>query len=229
MNIIHLIPSFISGDAIGSYLLELQNICSALPNTRSGVYCLHLDERLHGKASILQGNTALPQDIDILTYQVATSCPEMISLFIKTPAKKKIIFYHNITPGEFFAEYEPHLVHIQHQARRELASLVPHTDLAVSMSDYSTEELHDLGFQSVVTIPLIILPTHYEDSSPTLNAQLQCMPQKKVIFIGRLVPHKRQLDLIKTIAIHHVLYPQTPIHLSIIGGGEVKGYKAALL
>ncbi len=212
---------------MGMYTIALSKLLSEKDS--SSIVAHHL----HDNATSY-GTTFTPQlDVSdrILTYQMGSSDATMSDFFIQTKAKKKILFYHNITPGEYFRAYQRSLVMEQWMAREELAEVALHADICVAMSDYSAAELQELGAKKVHTIPLLVPESTYTKEDPTTSAQLakrQEHGEKIVLFYGRRVPHKGHKDILKTIAAYKVIYPNQKLHVALIGSPSFETYTKEL-
>ena len=75
------------------------------------------------------------------------------------------LFYHNITPAEFFWGYEPFTHANLTIARLRLLELMPYTLYAVANSGYSAQELKRLGFARSGTF-LLNVPQRFDGVQP---------------------------------------------------------------
>ena len=124
---------------------------------------------------------------------------EVFDQLVKLPARK-ILIYHNVTPAEFFSGINPHAALHAQLGRKQLATLAAPIDLGVGVSDYNRRELEAAGFTRTAVVPLLIDWTAYDGApDPAVLAQW-ASARTKILFVGRISPHKRQDDLIRLIA-----------------------------
>lgn len=217
MKITHLISTLAYGDAMGMYTIALSELCKQEQN-RSHIVAHHIAENATNYGEIF--NPGIDVSEDVLTYQMGASDPTLSNFFIESKAKKKVLFYHNITPGKYFREYQRSLVMEQLMAREELSDVALHADLCIAMSDYSAKELKEIGAKKVVAIPLLVSGSPYAKEDKEVSKQLEEMHKngkKIILFYGRRVPHKGHKDILKTIAAYKLLFPQENLHVALIG------------
>lgn len=120
-----------------------------------------------------------------------------ISKFIEKLPDKKILIYHNITPYQYFLGIDDRMAHLLRAGRLELARSANCTDLALADSEYSRLELVNRGFKNTGVLPIIIDLKKYSkepDQEVLREFDDDCV---NLIFVGRLVPNKRQEDILK--------------------------------
>ncbi len=130
-----------------------------------------------------------------LIYHHAVGSPAVERL-VRLPPRLMVI-YHNITPPEFFAGANPRLAQDMITGRLQLQALRPRTGLAVADSDYNAAELRAAGFGRVRVLPIALDEGRFQ--SPPDPAVLERWPGggPRLLFVGRVVPSKKQEDLIK--------------------------------
>lgn len=65
-------------------------------------------------------------------------------------------------------------------------------DLVLAVSKFNQKELEELGFQNVG-----ILPITYQLAKNSTKNEKTSSPIKKILFVGRITPNKKQDDLIR--------------------------------
>jgi glycosyltransferase involved in cell wall biosynthesis len=132
----------------------------------------------------------------------------------------KILFFHNITPPHFFQN-----------GTSEYASVVngwmqlpdmDNFDLYVALSQYSLNVLQQSIPKKLNTfiMPMLVDKNLIRNKpySVLLTEQLRQQFRFHMIFVGRVWPHKKQLDLVK-FAHYYKSVVNDDFHISIIGGG----------
>jgi glycosyltransferase involved in cell wall biosynthesis len=129
----------------------------------------------------------------------------------------RIVQYHNVTPAEFFAPYDPSLFRLALLARQDLATLVGRVDLALGVSEYNRQELEVLGFS-----PTGVLPLAVDFSRITAAASRPALEQLlddelvNFLFVGRIAPNKKIEDHIR-LAEHYKRYVDAHYRFIFVG------------
>lgn len=139
-----------------------------------------------------------------------------------------LLSYHNITPADYLWDHEPMTAALCAAARRELPRLAQRVDAAAAVSAYNARELEGLGSPPVAVIPNAFDPERLGagDSSGERGRERggagPCL-----VFVGRLVPHKRHDLLIRALA-HLRRHHHPDARLVCIGGAVGHSYVKAL-
>jgi L-malate glycosyltransferase len=110
----------------------------------------------------------------------------------------RVLQYHNITPAEYFAPYDPGLFRLAALGRRELQTLAGRVELALGDSDFNRQELASLGFTSTAVLPIAV-NTERITTAPPRPALEKILSDGLInfLFVGRIVPNKRIEDHIR--------------------------------
>lgn len=193
MRIDQLVPAFHRGDAIGDTVFHLKKFLIS-QGFQSQIYCLTRDKNLEEESALFSTfSKSSPSDIIILHFAL---CSPLTQAFRELPSKK-IIIYHNITPPEFFSEFDQEMARISRQAREELKSLIPHVSLALADSEYNRQEMFELGFKRAEVFPLFVDFEKYKKPFNRFMYKLFEDDRLNILFVGRIAPNKKIEDLIK--------------------------------
>jgi glycosyltransferase involved in cell wall biosynthesis len=117
-----------------------------------------------------------------------------------------LLVSHNITPAEYFWANDPVEAVRCQLARGQLAQLARQADALAGVSEFNAAELRELGGREAAVIPVLFdrrrLPAVSPcppGSPPAPDPPLPPGPPV-VLFVGRLVPHKRQDLVIRAFA-----------------------------
>lgn len=189
MRIIQFFSSLSYGDAIGNDILALDAIIKE-KGFQTKIYAEKIDKRISSElASNISEYTADPSDLLILHIGGATKLNE----WIKDIKCKKVMIYHNITPPEFFEEYNKKSAEYCKRGLKEVESLNKTFDMVLSCSDFNKQNLLDMGYTCEINVLPILIP--FDDYKKT---PAQAVIDKynddftNIIFLGRLVPNKKQ-------------------------------------
>ena len=133
-----------------------------------------------------------------------------------------LLIYHNVTPPSFFQPADPALTAQVQRGREQLKRLRERTVLALGVSAFNERELKELGFPRTGVLPIVLNPSQY---NAELNTELLARYRDgapNLLFVGRLVPNKRQEDLIKLLWYYRRVDPSA--RLFLVGAPWVPAY-----
>jgi L-malate glycosyltransferase len=108
---------------------------------------------------------------------------------------RTLLVSHNVTPPDYFWATDPGEAVRCHLARVQLASLAGIAAELAGVSRFNARELTELSGRPAGVIPVLFDRGPLGPSGPGLNGQ-----PPTILFVGRLVPHKRQDLVIRTFA-----------------------------
>ncbi len=224
------IPSLAGRDAIGSHTLHVQDLLrdmgfrseifvgDALPDVgrRSRPYRQYERDRHRGRAWLL--------------YQSSIGSP--IADFLADREEPKLVNFHNITPAPLLEGWDPDVAEGVATGRRQLHRLAQHATAAIAVSRFNEQELVDAGYRSTTVVPpLIDLDSFDHDVDRDALERLGAAKADggtDLLFVGRVLPHKAQHDVIKALAAYRQIYdPRARLHL--VGGVSSRSYNRALV
>jgi glycosyltransferase involved in cell wall biosynthesis len=227
-------PSILEADAIGYSIASLHAVLREA-GIDSELYCADENARPFTElkpVSALLNLTAQDQPPDTLIIHY--SFYDDTALRLAQMPGRKIIVYHNITPGHFFErpgmEQMAWLSHACHGARAQLAQMHHMFDLSIGDSDYNALELRQLGFRNVTTIPVFVNTAFFSADMldmATFNA-IRGKAATNIAFVGRFVPNKAIEDVIGVLAQYKRMFG-ADINLHLIGKIWDQPYYSSLL
>jgi glycosyltransferase involved in cell wall biosynthesis len=153
-------------------------------------HAVHIDPRIARRIRPFAQLDAAPDDTLLIHY--SAYAPRLASV-LDHPGRK-ILLSHNVTPARWFWDHDAQLALQCALGRRELPQFAARCDVVVGDSLFNAREL---GSDRV--LPLVLPGI---DAGAPLPAQMPTPPAPPVVlFVGRLVPHKRQDELIRAIAL----------------------------
>jgi len=168
----------------------------------SEIYALTIDDDLRGDIRPFDDDAARTGHVTLFHYAL----PSPMTEAFRAVKGARVLQYHNVTPAEFFAPYDPVLFRLAVLGRQELATLVGHVDLALGVSDYNRRELEALGFQPTGVLPLAVDTDRV--TRPTARPALSRLLDDEYVnflFVGRIAPNKKIEDHIR-LAEHYKRY-----------------------
>ena len=223
-----LLPTLAGRDAIGDFARQVQQVLRA-SGYRSDLY--------YGDASPDCLDVGLPvsrigdhpPEGRVLLYHL--SIGSGVSDIFRDRPERKFVYYHNITPAELLTPWLPHVEAQTRQARDQLRELAPVTEFAVTSSGFNRRELVDAGYRSSTTSPMLIDLERFDaEPDPEVAARLasgRAAGGTDLLFVGKVSPHKGQVDLVKALFAYRSVYdPLARLH--IVGGAMSPPYQHAV-
>ena len=132
-----------------------------------------------------------------------------------------VLWYHNLTPAHYFAATNPFLAGRLVAGRHELRRLASVCRGALADSEFNAGELRSLGYTDVQVVHPVFLNGRYEiPPTPSVMAQ-HTEGGGTWLFVGRLVPNKRQDEIIVAFHAFRQLVPEARLFLVGTGGSSV--------
>ncbi len=207
-----LTAGFVDGDAISYNAYLLREYIQTL-GYDSNIYALHVAPDVRKKFDI-----KYPEELNYGSLIYHHSIGDDIVQYAKNHKLNKCLIYHNITPAEFFYEYDPFIASLLEKGREDLKSFKKHFTMVYGDSQYNCDELVSQGFKNVSVLGLPVIPNKWDinydvDLYKNINDGTT-----KIIFVGRISPNKKQDDLIKVFNVYRNINENSKLYL--VGGGD---------
>jgi len=214
MRIDQVLPSLVARDAIGLHTLEVRELLRS-EGFRSDIYYLTCTPDVAREGHPLS-EIGAPRGDRWILYQLSIGSPAA-EIVLERP-EPKIVNYHNITPAELIAPWEPEVAFEVDLGRKQMARLAPVSRLAIADSAFNESELREVGYAQTTVVPLLIdFSARSEDPDPSALARLEARRRHggaDLLFVGKVSPHKAQHELLKAFALFKQLYdPRARLHL----------------
>jgi len=227
-------PGFLYGDAVGNQATRIRDLLRRW-GYRSQVYAQFRDRRLDNPGEDYCRCRPAPDDLVIFHYSIGSPVTE----FVRRLPCRVLVYYHNVTPAGFLRGYNEPLADLLDQGRRELAWFTD-TAFALAASEYDRQELLALGFHRVEVLPYLVTFDALQASADSAAGREVVARYKgpgpvgrdgdavNLLFVGRLVPNKRQDDLLRAYsAYYHLINPHS--RLLLVGSdSNAPGYRLEL-
>ncbi len=202
-------------DAITNALLLLRTQLR-LMGYRSDVFVEHRDPLLQGELRLA---SELPSHGDYVLILHHSMGFDAYNRIVALPATK-ILMYHNITPPELFAG-QPDIQRYAALGRAQLADMRGRVVSALADSEYNAIELRALGFPDVAACTLLFDLDALRVAPPSRVADTT--KPFTILFVGRIVPSKGQLDLLEAFAAWRSRDDARPSRLVLVGRWDGAG------
>jgi glycosyltransferase involved in cell wall biosynthesis len=206
------------GDAITDQAFVIQRWLREA-GFQSEIYAESIHPSLFGKVKPYRSyRPSQPSELVILHHSIGSDLVD----HLLAQNVRFLIIYHNVTPPCFFRLFDPSLTRQVSRGREQLQSLRKCTVLALGVSSFNETELRHAGYAHTGVLPVVLDPAQY-DLEP--NSDLLSRYQGggvKLLFVGRLVPNKRQDNLIKLLWYYRRIDPEA--RLFLVGPPWVPSY-----
>ncbi len=226
-GVIHqIMPAFLYADALGN---QADRIRAQLRQWgyESQIYTQIRDQRWADPGLEFARYRSRADQVVIFHYSIGSSLTAHV---LKLP-DRIVPYYHNVTPPEFLRGYNPELARLLDQGQREL-ELFRGAPYALAASEYNRQEMLARGLARVDVLPYFVTFDALRASaqSPIGRAVTQRYAPNRVnvLFVGRLVPNKRQDDLVRVINYFQRLIDPDARLLLVGGEANAPGYRLEL-
>jgi len=187
------VPAAHKGDAIGDSARHVRDLLRGMGH-ESELYALTVDDDLAHDVRPFADASAKKGDLTIFHYAL----PSPMTAAFASLDSGRVLQYHNVTPAEYFAPYDPALFRLASLGREELRTLAGHTDLALGDSEYNRLELEALGFAPTGVFPIAVNTARVTQrvERPALEEILDD-GLVNFLFVGRIAPNKKIEDHIR--------------------------------
>lgn len=188
-------PTISFGDAVSNDALAIKQLLID-EGYKTEIYSENIDKRLpQSCAQGIDKYTKGDKD-DIIIYHNSTGTD--INYRIENYKGKCIMIYHNITPSDFFSQYNFHarkLVQYGLEGTKHLADKVKY---CLADSEFNKANLVDMGYQCKIDIRPILIPFADYEKKPNENILEKYDDDwTNILFVGRFAPNKKQEDIIR--------------------------------
>ena len=206
-----LVAGFSLGDAISREALIIQKLLQGL-GYESEIYA-ELPQRQPDGSLPCATLDALPDAEDHLLIYHYAGQSESTERYLEANARK-VMVYHNITPGHFFYPFDYALGKQLDAARADLQRVGQAADAVWAVSDFNASECRELGLQNVSVFPLLFDSELFD--RPANKANLAALDNEltQILFVGRLVPNKNVEELMLAFSQYYLrINPKSCLHL----------------
>ena len=204
------------GDAITDQMLHIRGILHD-SGYASDIYAEYIVDELKNQIKPIADIDCDDEDVLLIHHSMGINCFEKI---ISLPCKK-ILIYHNITPEHFFDD-----VGIKHAINKGLVQTEcykDHVDYAIAVSNYNRRQLIAMGYPRVDVMPVQVNVDRLKSVNGDPIVHKKCSAGVNFLFVGRVVPNKRQDDIVRIFQIYNQYFNKNS-HLYLVGDTGNCGY-----
>jgi L-malate glycosyltransferase len=198
--------SLAPGDAIGNYILTLQRLLEK-KGIEVQLFADHIEPQY---GAVARSTEAYCAGKGTLWYHYSIFAENLTK--ITQPAEFKIIDYHGVSPPALFQGYDPHLAYLCERGLNELPTYNQIFDVSIVHSEYTRQELLELGFRNVTKLPLVVDTSRFSDEKEE-NLSMWLQKLTYLLFVGRIVPQKDILAMLEIFKYVHAARPNAVLVL----------------
>ena len=194
MRFIQFVQTYARGDAVSNDAAAIGALLRK-NGFQTGLYAEYFDPALKKTVRHISKLPAITGE-DVLIYHHSIACGSLD--IIRALPCRKIMVYHNITPGQFFVGYDMKMAMLCDLGRRALAALSDSFDYVLADSDYNRQELRELGYSCPIDVRPILIPySDYDQRPDQATIDRYRDGWVNILFVGRVAPNKKQEDVIR--------------------------------
>jgi len=195
------------GDAIGNYVLTLRRIFAEL-----GVAGDIFADHVHPALSHLwkPSSEYRPTGHDVLWFHYSIGADNFRSL--ENNPDRLVMDFHGVTPPSLLKGDDGTLARRAQEAIEALPMYRQRFHLCVAHSDYACDELRAQGYLHIEKVPLVVDTDRFSGGEDKALSRLLTRLEY-ALFVGRIVPQKRVVDIVRTFAALKRLRPQMKLFL----------------
>jgi glycosyltransferase involved in cell wall biosynthesis len=201
-------PNITTGDAVGNDVLGMYRVLTARGHTVR-LYADYWDIPEPSVYTVNQLPRFLKGRSGILLYHHAIGW-DLAPALLKKIHCRKIVRYHNVTPGHFFDAFDPKSAKLCRKGRDQLKALAScGCDLYLADSGYNQGELIAAGAEPSRSV--VVPPFHCIDRLQGIEPDKLVLEtcrdgRTNVLCVGRIAPNKGFAALIDAFAVYHHHY-----------------------
>lgn len=218
--IVQVLPSISPHDAISQHVIRIDDEL-VRNNIESKIIAQYIHPKFSNRVSLPTSLSSFDELHVLYHMSIASPLAEKIH-----DSKAKVdLWYHNITPAEFFEPWEPYVSLELRIARHQLAQMAVRGDRGVAASEYSEAELKKQGCRHTCVMPVLF----DVDSKVMSNAYADAKSKTgiHILSVGRFAPHKRIEKMIEVVSIYKELISPN-VKLDLVGSSSSKWYLESL-
>ena len=175
IKIIQVLPTMSYGDAVSNDAINIDKILRKNGYT-SELYAENIDKRVKDKVFYISKLKKVNKN-DILIYHKSTGTD--LSFLLGKYKCKKIMRYHNITPGKYLEQYNKYLYNLVEYGRKGLEHASRYFEYSLADSNYNKSELNELKYKNTMTLPILIPFEDYK-KDPDKKIIKKYLDEKKI-------------------------------------------------
>jgi glycosyltransferase involved in cell wall biosynthesis len=194
------------GDAISDYARTMRAHLER-SGFNSVIFSRYIHPRVAADATVVTAHALTSADAIIYHHSIGFNEIDAV-LTAKAP---KALIYHNITPPEFFRDYDAAFANHLESGRSQLGQLANAFETCGADSEFNAQELRALGFRNVQVVPVPVNLRRFD----VTQASISRAKGTQWLFVGRVSPNKGIRQLIEAFEAFAGIEPSA--RLTVVG------------
>mgnify|MGYP006280510733 FL=1 len=174
-------------------------------------------------ASLVRPVRELPRgcDEDVLVYHLSYGIPDLTALLLSR-TERLVVWYHNVTPAEFFQSIDSEFAEGLAHGRREIEILRSRCIFAIADSTFNSNELGAAGYGDVV----VARPSQTATRLSGVGADATLLervwgrfPGGFILCVSQVLPHKRVDQAVEVL---HLLREYQRLDIGLVWAGPAR-------
>lgn len=222
MKIYQIVASLNFGDAIGNDVIAKKHVIEDM-GIETEIYAGSVAAKITEPGVFTLDKMPKVNEDDIMIYHMGNGSP--INHLVTELNCRRIMFYHNITPYEFFAIDNINSVE---GCRRGIEDMHTHMkgkfDAYITASQFSKDDLVRMGYKEnlIDVIPIIVPFDDYKQQPDEAMMRKLSDGVTNILFVGRVAPNKKHEDIIRAFA-YYKKHVNEKSRLILVGSHDVNG------
>ena len=210
------------GDAVTNCLFFVQSMLKSL-GFESEIFSERVDPALSDRVRRLEDLRLTKTDLLLIHHSMGHDAVSRLTDL----QGRKFLVYHNITPPRFFEEHDPYHAYAV-EGYSQLSLFRDIVESAIAVSAFNARQLSQRGFDNITVIPLLKDFAAIRDAPHSKAPYYDQSAVFRLLFVGRIVPHKCQHELIEFVDKVRSI-GRFPLGLVLVGYFDpASGYEAQL-
>lgn len=217
------INQFHSGSAVGDAITNQMRMLRDFLRSngyQSEIYAELVAQELESEIHHISQYKENPEHILVVHHSMGIT-PKVFDR-VKNLSDKKMLIYHNITPEKYFDDLgTKNAIRLGLEQAREYRDYM---EYYIADSNYNRKDLLDMGYpNNIDIIPVQISLNRFDSCNADESILKQTESTTNILFVGRIVWNKQQLDAVKAFAVYHKHFnPNSKLYL--VGDTGMQGY-----
>lgn len=207
MDIHQILPQIVKGDAIGNETLLMRDILREW-GYKSDIFAKHIQPGIAANPYFEYQKISAKENILIYHYSIGSD----LTNYVEILPDKILVIYHNQTPEKFFRGVNEEIANLLYKGRSDLKKISKIAYYGIGDSVFNCLELKDAGFPRTSVLPILIDFNRYSFKNEDIVNQYDDN-FINIMFVGRIVPNKRQDEIIKIFYYYKQINPNSRLFL----------------
>lgn len=205
IRVVQVVGSLNYGDAVGNDVMAIKKaLCEN--GYMTAVFTSVIDHKIDDKLVFYLEQIPQLQKEDIVIYHFGSAdCSYEVIRDLKC---KKILRYHNVTPPEFFKNYDKDSEKTTKNGLEQIQNMKDFFDYGMVDSEFNKQDLIRMGHTYPIDVVPILIPMddYYKTPTQEVVNKYRDNDYTNIIFVGRIVPNKKDEDIIRSFAVYKRSY-----------------------